>query len=309
VTRLDCDARRRILTAWAVAVACLLIPPPARAQAWVAPAGTGSVTLFYQFIDNTGHRVDDGSLLREGESTDASFYVETSYAFTDRFSFSLGVPYVFAKYTGTIPPARLPVDTCRCWHSGFADWGATARYNLLSGAFALTPSVSVVIPTHNYNHKGEAVIGGHLKELRLAVEAGQRLDAISRNLYVLGQYSYAVVERAAGVSHNRSNLAFEGDYVVKQRLVLRGLAAVQRTHGGLRAIDINTPLRLDEHDRLIRDNNWRVGGGAVYSFHQTDVFATIIEFVQGTDTHAGRLLTVGVSWHFEPFLQHNRRSP
>ena len=43
--------------------------------------------------------------------------------------------------------------------------------------------------------RGEAVVGRNLREVRIAVDAGQRLDAISPKLSVQGRYSYAFVER------------------------------------------------------------------------------------------------------------------
>jgi hypothetical protein len=54
-----------------------------------------------------------------------------------------------------------------------------------------------------------------------------------------------------------------------------------------------------EHDRLLRDNNWRLGAGITYSMPQMDVFASYVEFVRGTDSHAGRAFTTGISWPFE----------
>ncbi len=42
--------------------------PPAWAQAWVPPAGLGSVTVATQTIHNTGHIDTDGVFLRIGRS-------------------------------------------------------------------------------------------------------------------------------------------------------------------------------------------------------------------------------------------------
>ena len=62
------------------------------------------------------------------------------YAITDRFSFSIGVPYLGSKYTGPEPSFfGLAVDDCFCWKHGWQDFGATARYNVVNGAFAFTP--------------------------------------------------------------------------------------------------------------------------------------------------------------------------
>jgi hypothetical protein len=130
---------RLVLGCVGLAVEFLVLPSAADAQAWVAPAGTGSVTFVYQFVDNTGHRLTDGYLLEDGKSINNAIAVEAEYAFTDHFSMALGIPYIFSKYRGPGPtPARLPVDTCKCWHSGFQDFGLTARYSVLAGAFAHT---------------------------------------------------------------------------------------------------------------------------------------------------------------------------
>jgi hypothetical protein len=239
-------------------------------------------------------------------------YVEGEYAFTDRVSASLGLPWISARYLGpgSTPFNFLPVDHCFCWHGGWQDLGLTARYNLVNGTLAVTPSVSAGLPSHDYNYRGEAVVGRHLTELRLAVDVGRRLDAISRRLSVQGRYSYAFVEKVLDVPNNRSNASVEGGFLLSRKLSIRGLASWQRTHGGLRAGslppsvfpvpgDITTPELIAQHDRLLRDNNWHAGGGVSYSLARMDLFASYISFVGGTDTHAGHAFTTGISWPFE----------
>src|SRR5262245_52512489 len=102
-----------------VVVNLLAVARSAGAQAWVAPRGVASVGLSYQRIGNTGHRRTNGFLVERGQSEDMGLYIEGEYAFTDRLSVSAGLPYVFAKYTATVPPAPPipypPVDQCHCW--------------------------------------------------------------------------------------------------------------------------------------------------------------------------------------------------
>ena len=308
--------RRGGLSPACTAIALFLaIANHANAQAWVLPQGDGAVTLSYQTIGNTGHRRTNGLLVPHGLSEDMSLYLEVEYAFTSHFSVTAGIPYVFAKFTDPNPPAFpipfLPVDQCRCWQSGWQDFGITGRYNLggAGGAFALTPFVALGAPTHDYNFRGEAALGRDLREERIGIDAGRRLDLISRNLLIQGGYSYAFVEKIMDISTNRSNAHLEGDYFVKGRLVLRGETLWQHTHGGLRfgspapadlvfPGEVNTPDLLSQHDRLLRDNYWRAGGGLGYSFPGVDVFATYIAFVGGTDTHAGHALTLSFSVPF-----------
>lgn len=251
----------------------------------------------------------DGSLLPLGQSLTHGIYVETDYAFTNRLSVTFGVPYVFAKYTGDGPtPAALPVDMCRCWHSSWQDFGITARVNLINGLFALTPFVSAGLPSHAYNYQGEAVVGRALKELRVGVAAGRRLDEISPRLSVQGSYSYAIVEEVLEVPNNRTNVSVDGGVeVLARRLFVRSLFLWQRTHGGLRAGtgppvvpwgEITTQELFDQHDRLLRDNNFRVGIGVSGSLARADLYATFIGYVSGTDSHAGHAITVGISLPF-----------
>lgn len=296
---------------------CAARSQPALAQAWVAQKGEGSVNFAYQHISNTGHRLSDGSAdtMNPGRSVNMGLYLEGEYALTDRLSFSAGIPFVFSKYTDPgptpgPPEAFLPVDSCRCWHSGFQDFNVTARYNILNENFALTPSVSFGSPSQGYDYRGEAVIGTHLNEARFAIDAGKRLDFISPKLSVQGGYSYAFVERPLDdVKHDRSNVALQAGFFATRRLLVRGVSLWQHTHGGLRVGppgsslappgEVNTPERFLEHDRILKDNYWRVGGGTTYSFDKMDVFLTYVHYATGGNTHMGRALTVGVSVPFQ----------
>lgn len=296
----------------ALVVGATFTPVLAHAQAWPAPAGAGSVTLSTQVIDNTGHRLSDGSLLQDGKSRSASAGLDVDFALTDRLAVSLGLPYVAAKFIGPGPPPLVfrPVDRCRCWNSGWQNVNAAVRYTVINGVVALTPSLAVVVPSHDYEWLGEAVVGFGLRELRVAVDAGVRLEQVSPRLAVSTRYQYAAVEDVLDVPNNRSNASLTVSYLLSERLSVRSGASWQRTHGGLRFGSLpgaalvvpgeaNTAERFFQHDRLLRDNHWHVGGGVTYSLPRVDLFASYLQFVAGTDTHAGRALTLGVSVPFQ----------
>jgi len=310
---------RRLLCVLVSIAACLAAARDCRAQAWVPEQGDGAISFSYQRIDNTGHRLTDGAFVDAGHSLDMSLYLEGEYAITNRFTVTAGLPFVFTKYTdpnGPPPPIPyLPWEQCHCWQMGFQDFEFSGRYNLVSGRFAFTPVVAAVVPSQNYEYRGETALGRDLKELRIGFDVGQRLDRISRNLSVQGHYTYAFVERVLNIPDNRSNGSIEGVYVVKKRLALRGFSGWQVTHGGLQlgsmppaALvfpgEVDTPELLAEHDRLLRDDNWRAGGGLAYSFNKVDVFANYIAYLSGTDTHAGRVVTVGFSVPFHTGRAH-----
>lgn len=264
------------------------------------PARIGVVSVVYQTINNTNHRLTDGSLFDGYDSLSRGVLVSLDYAFTDRVSMSVGLPYIGSKYTGPEPSFfGLAVDDCFCWNHGWQDLGVTARYNLANGAFAFTPSVSFGMPTHDYDYFGEAVLGRNLNEVRVGFDVGQRLDAISERLSVSGRYTYAIVEKVLDLPNNRSNFAVEADVSATRKLSTRIGLAWQRSHGGLRSNEVITDEQYSQYDRLIKDNNFHITGGVSYSLPKVDVFASYVHYAGGTDTHVGHAITAGLSWPFE----------
>jgi hypothetical protein len=272
----------------------------AHAQAWVPPGGIGLVSFVFQGITNTNHRLTDGSLFDGYDSVSRGVLVNLDYAFTDRVSISIGVPYLGSKYKGPEPSFfGLPIDDCLCWNHGWQDFGFTARYNLANGAFAFTPSVSLGVPTHNYDYFGEAVLGRNLNEFRLQLDVGRRLDGISDRLSVTGRYSYAIVEEVLDLPNNRSNIALEALFLATRKFLTRGGVSWQRSHGGLRSSEFATEEQYSQFDRLLKDNNFHISGGVAYSLPKLDVFASYVHYASGTDTHVGHAITAGLSIPFE----------
>jgi hypothetical protein len=299
----------------ALAVVCgasIGLAADAGAQARTYPAGVGSVSLGYQRISNTGHRLSDGFLLASGQSRSQAFMAEVAYGITGRLTVGAGIPFVAARYTSAdeTPFQFLSVDADRRWHGSFQDVGLSARYGVLArGSSSLAAGVAVVLPSHAYTYRGEAVVGRRLRELQLSLSAARTIDEISPRLGVEASYAYAVVEKAAvAIANNRSNASLGIGYLVTPKLQATASGRWQRTHGGLRMGSLEGPLRLPgevdtperiiEHDRLLRDNYAHLEGGLAYSLGPVDVFASYLHYLSGTDTHAGRAITVGTTWFF-----------
>jgi hypothetical protein len=296
---------RRVIGALTAAVATLAAGL-AEAQAFTPPKGLLALTFAWQLVENTGHRLDDGTVLLAGQSVDTGVLLEGEYAFTDRLALSLGLPYLFARYVGDGPtPGQfLPVDSCRCWHSSFQDFTVRARYRLGRGSFAVTPSVGLVVPSHEYESRGEAVVGRDLNEVQIGVGIGiaPRRGALA-GLDFQATYSYGFVERVLDVPNDRSLGSISAGWTPARRLHVQLTANWQVTHGGLRFPADVVPLVPEnpyfaEHDRLLRDDYWRLGGGLAYSFERFDVFASYSGYVAGTNSHAGYAVTAGVSSYF-----------
>jgi hypothetical protein len=295
----------------AIAAALGSISSPLLAQAFTLPQGVGAVTLAWQYIDNTGHRLTDGFLLRAGPSVSTSALLETEYGVTDRLSATIGIPYVWARYTGPLPPpSNLPVDACRCWHSGWQDFAFMARYRLGTDSLAFTPHVRYVLPSHDYRSEGEAVIGRNLRELQVGASAGARLPGVLSKASVQAIYTYSFPETVVGLSIDRSNLVFDIGYAPTRRLYARVGANWQNTHGGLRFGSISgrpffppgeytTDELFAQRDRLGRVRYWQVGGGLSYDVGPADVFASVSSYVWGRDSHDGEVYTAGLTWYLD----------
>lgn len=302
----------RVFLGTAVVAFFVLSSLPVAAQAFTLPEGVGAVTLAFQYVDNTGHRLSDGFLVKRGESVTTSVDLGLEYGVTDRFSAAIGVPYVFARYAGSMPPpSGLPVDSCGCWHSSFQDFSFSARYRLGSDVWAVTPLLRYYLPSHDYDHRGEAVVGRNLREAHVGVGAAVRLVHLLPQATMQAGYSYAFVEKVLDdVSTNRSNGYLELGYALGRKLYVRATGTWQRTHGGLRfgsptgdpffpPGELNTPERLVQRDRLLKSNYWQLGGGISYSLGPVDVFASYSKYVSGTDAHDGQAYTAGATWYFD----------
>lgn len=111
--------------------------------------------------------------------------------------------------------------------------------------------------------------------------------------------------------HHRQR-GINGIYAAPGRLGLRGLLSWQRVHGGLRGGagppppegfpfgDITSAELFAQHDRLLQDNHFHAGFGAAWEVPRLglELFGSYVGFVKGTNAHAGRSITVGVSRPF-----------
>lgn len=306
---------RRLAAAAALAILAIgATARPAAAQAWAPRAREGEVTFVAQTIDHTGRIFKDVRFVC-CDTTNVAFVVDADYGLTDRWSFSAGLPYIFAKYSGddptpaTAPPwlqTLAPVDQCRCLHSSFQDVTFGAHYNLVRvrHSFSLTTSVTTGIPSHAYPYVGEAVVGFDLKELSLSADAGQQLNFLLPGLSIDGRYAYTFVERALDISHNRSNIGLDTGYALPKRFAAHLILSWQRTHGGLRIIpdDINdnpaAPAVYTEFHRLLRDDYFQAGAGGSYRWGDWDLSFSFLKTVSGDNTHAVHVYTSTASRSF-----------
>jgi hypothetical protein len=281
----------------------LATPLSTQAQAWLPAAGEGQVTFTYQNIfvrdhlDYTGKRFDPGHILTHTKS------VTFEYGLTNKLTLDADINYVASRFLGPYPPEpHGPVDT-GSYHPTFQDLRIGIRYNVFHGPVVITPSVAVVIPTHHYEVRGHSAVGRDLNELQLGVNVARDLEGILPGSYVEARVALAIVERineAKELNLNRSDVDWEVGHFATNRLSVRFVGTWRKTYGGLDfPLDDDFPHFHELHDRAVRANFIRLGGGASFSLTRSvDLHADYLNTISGINTHAPRGISLGISYRF-----------
>lgn len=295
---------------------------PLFAQAWLPPKGDGAVEVSLQSNFFDGHYDDFGNKVRPcptcpfgvGQSRATSVILGVDYSFTDHFNVEISLPYVFTRYTGN--PADLtfgnpafhaaPLDD-GATHSTFQDFRFDVHYNVLSHShrtglqdLAITPSFSMIQPSHSYDFRGESAFGRDLREYAVGVAAARLLTPMLPRTFGQAQYSYAFVEKANGLDLNHSNVDLEIGYFLPHETSVFAFGNWLKTHGGVTLADVFAdPALFPFHDRILRATYWHLGGGTSYPVTRTfDVNFSYVTYLAGKTTHYGKGFTIGTAWNF-----------
>lgn len=306
---------RSALATLAVPIALAMSAAPARAQAWLPPQGEGTVSILFSDVLSNNHffgrqPADAGRIRSE------SMVVDATYGVTDRFAFSVALPFVASEYTGNssspyaIPhpqplyPGVNPLDD-GSYHTVVQDFRFGARYNLVKKrGFALTPFVGSVVPSHDYQIFAHAAAGRNLNEVQFGVSAAKVFESALPGVFVQASYSYGIVQQVLDISHNRSMLSAEAGYFVTPKVRVIGLGSGQITHGGIDASPAIgfDPIRFPVHDQITRDNFLTVGGGVAYAISEKiDLFGSVVHALAAAQRNGHQIdhgVTVGLTWSF-----------
>ncbi|MGB2715236.1 MAG: hypothetical protein WBC51_13720 [Vicinamibacterales bacterium] len=274
------------------------------AQATVAAAGEGTVTLTYQNYYVTGHFDPFGRKNKNGATHTKALLAELDYALTDRIAINVSLPFIASKYTGgssyvvsgreTFPG---PLDDYT-YHAAFQDVRVEVRRTFEAGRVTITPFVGASLPTHAYQTIGEAVPGRRRRELQFGASGATSLQPMVPGVYVHGRYAYAAAQRISGFPATRSMLDVEVERAAGSRVSLRGLASWQFRHSGPKPPELQDIWV--EHDRFIVSSFFNLGGGLSISLSRsTELYGLWIATVSGKDgAHVSRTLAIGISRGF-----------
>ncbi|HET7696655.1 MAG TPA: hypothetical protein VFK57_13155 [Vicinamibacterales bacterium] len=278
------------------------------AQPWVPPRGEGSVSVTYQNYYTLGHFNVAGEPNTNGATHSKAMMTEVDVGLTDTIALSVSLPFISTKYTG--PDEYLvggvithpgPLDLDRRYHGAFQDVRAELRRLWWAGPVAIAPLVGISLPTHDYETRGEAVVGRHRRELQVGVTAGADLNRILPRSYVHGRYAVARGQRIEGFPSLTSQLNVEGGVEPTSRFGIRGIAGWQFRHQGPTIPELARHDWLG-HDRFIVSSYFNLGAGVNVSLtRNTELHAVWIATVSGrSGAHRARMLAIGTAWRFGP---------
>src|SRR5262249_34979651 len=163
---------QRACRAPALAVAsalAVLSASAAGAQAWLPPKGEAWFSAGYGNVFSSKHyfgtvNPGEGSTLDVGHIRGNSVVLQVGYGLTDRLAFPFGIPYQIYKYYGPVPhPSELDDGQ---YHGTWQDYHISMAYQLTTGAVAIAPFITGVIPSHDYEYFAHAAPGKDLHELQ-----------------------------------------------------------------------------------------------------------------------------------------------
>jgi hypothetical protein len=279
---------------------------PAAAQAWVPAKGEVDLANVYQNVYTANHLLAHGESVDNGHIYLQGMLMDATYGITDRLALKVALPVIGAKYEGPFPH-KLPIDD-GSYHGSFQDFSADLRYNVARNPLVITPFFTAIVPSHHYQYFAHSAIGRDLREFRIGVNLGRRLDPLIRKGFMQARLSYNFVERVLDVYHDSMNVELEFGYFLTRRLALIGLGTGQNTFGGLNypvggfSQDFirYSPL-YPHHDQILRARLIDLGGGAAYQVNpRFAIFGAAVTTLWGTNAHAVNAgITFGVNWTFQ----------
>jgi hypothetical protein len=259
---------------------------PVWAQAWLPSQGEATVSFVFSDSFVKEHAINKQRVGGTKINTD-SLLADVTYGVRDDLSVTVSLPIVRSRYLGNAPHPTIQDDGR--YHTTATDFRVDIRYNVLNKRpFVVTPYITTVTPSHDYQFFAHSAAGRRVNELQVGTYFGTTVDKLLPGMFVQGRYGYGIQEKFYDFSHNRSLVSVESGYFVTPDVRVFAMMNGQRTHGGL---DLDTrPTWPDawfrNHDRITRENFVNVGGGLGWAVNDVvDVFGSFTKAVSARNTH------------------------
>jgi hypothetical protein len=298
------------------------LPVSLLSQAWLSPKGEGTASVLYQYGFDRLHVYADGRTKDRGHTFLNGVLLDGDFSLTDKLAVRASVPYISGRYVGrnghTLvrgrPETAVALDN-GSFHGSLQDFRFDVRYSLSQRALKVVPFFQTIMPSHQYATLGHAAVGSNLREFRIGVNLGRRLNPILPKAFMQGRYAFGFSQKVANIAPKRSYAEFQLGYFLTRRLSLQGSTVLAYSHNG-NDNDYNLfPDNLTDeqwlnHDRISRAKLLDLGANIGYSFNEsTNVVVGVGHSIWGANTHLRAIVvSVGFVKAFTTKLGNNRRS-
>lgn len=198
--------------------------------------GHGSFSITYLNTYVNGFWLDSNTKEAIGPERSLGVALDFDYYVADAWSVHVGIPYLSNKYTGpqphcptTAPPQCAPgnpqyqnipvlnpphpesqfIDDGK-YHSTWQDFSLGAAWHTDVNGYLITPSVTAVIPSHDYVFFDNAAVGQRLHQLVLAGLLEHQFEFT--NIYYRLGYGYAFSQHVTAYDSNNVAYRFNTGY-------------------------------------------------------------------------------------------------
>jgi hypothetical protein len=260
--------------------------------------GHGSISVAYLNTYVNGFHIDNSTELplvfhSQGIALDFEYFV------ADTWSLHVGLPYIDNRYNGvphcptTAPPqcANVPAlnpqhpesafHDDNQYHGAWQDWTLGTAWHTHINDYFIVPSLTAIVPSHDYPFFTNAAVGQRLKQLMLATTLAHQF-AFTNFYYKVG-YAYVISEHVLGIDTGYQRFDGELGWFVNEKFSVRGFLT-GRIGNGISAAELSPTLTAGatnaywyHHDQIARHNYRGIGVGFDYALSGRYTFSAGVQ--------------------------------
>ena len=267
-------------------------PEPAERTQEESAAGHGSISIAYLNTYVNGFWLDSKTNVPNGAVHSQGVALQAEYYVADAWSVYFGIPFLRNRYQGlqphcptTTPPQCAPgnpggvpalnpphpeshfIDD-GLYHGTWQDYSFGAAYHTQIEDYIIIPSITVVIPSHDYVFFDNAAVGQRLKQLMLSAELDHQFEFT--NIYYKLGYGFVFSQKVLNENTGYQRFYGELGYFINEKFTARTFIS-GRLGNGLSAYELgpltdgSTNAYWYHHDQIAEHNYFGAGVGFDYS--------------------------------------------
>lgn len=287
------------------------VPATAAGEAWAGLRGQLDTSLDLGFQFSNGVYFGEHGRITGLPSQNASAELGAEFTPIERLTLGAELTGSMDRYSGPqtgVDPNIVIAHGSQDdgdWHSSLTDAEFRARYQLIEGLTALSPSLRVQTPVTDYEVQGYAAAGTGLSELGAGVSLGN-VGLLHNQMVLHGGYEFTLVEsldegeeETNEFSVHYSRFALQAGYLFTRDFNASLGTTFRWTHGGLHLDERDTWTETQDewHDPILARRFLALGAAAGYSATDSLSFnASVSALVWGDNVTDPILISTSATW-------------